>query len=109
MPAQIVGAWTPDTDPNAVSTVTTVTVNGTVTGTLTQANSATGFVYPDQFTPAPPALVVGDVVSATNVTTDNQTPPLSSPPILAGPTTITPAQPAPTGVTGFTIRQVGAP
>lgn len=108
MPADVVFAWTPDTDPNAVQTVTTVSVNGAQVGSITLPNATSTFNY-SQLTPAPPTLNVGDVVTASSVTTDNQTPPLSSPPIPFPSVTIAAAQPAPTGITNPSAKQVGSP
>ena len=104
--ADVVFAWTPDVDPHAVSTETTVSVNGTVVGTITLPNASTGFNYLS-LSPAPPALNNGDVVTASNVTTDDMA--QTSPAIPCNPVTIQAAQPAPVGVSDFVARQVGAP
>lgn len=113
MAADAVFQGTEDVDPNAVKGVTSFLLNGTLspstfTRTIVPGQTSPAISYMGS-TPTPPALVAGDKVQASDVTSDNQNPPLSSPAILSNVVTIQAAQPAPTGITGFVGKQVGAP
>jgi hypothetical protein len=84
MAADAVFQGTEDIDPNAVSGVTSFLLNGvlspsTFTRTVIPGQTSPAISYMGS-TPTPPPLVAGDTVQARDVTSDNQTPPLSSPP-----------------------------
>jgi hypothetical protein len=111
MAADVIFTGTNDVDPNAVSHTSSIIRNGTAVGSITlpvTPGAPFTFSY-SQLVPPGPVLVAGDTVVASDITTDNQVPPLSSPAILSNTVTIQAAQPAPTGVTGFTGKQVGSP
>jgi hypothetical protein len=111
MPADVVFSGVCDVDPNAVTHTLTVLLNGAAVGSVTLPSTpSTPFTFNySQLVPPGPVLAAGNTVQGSDVTTDNQSPPLSSPAILSNTVTIQAAQPAPTGVTGFAAQQVGAP
>ncbi len=106
MAADVQVGWTPDTDPNVVSVLTTFLVNGTVAGTVAGTNSSVMAAY-SAISPAAPLLTVGQVVTGFIVTTDNLG--QSSPQIPFPSVTITAAPPPPAGVTNPTSKQIGTP
>lgn len=111
MAADVQFSGTNDTDPNAISHTSTILVNGANVGSITlpvTPGAPFTFNY-SQLSPPGPPLAAGNTVVASDVTSDNQSPPLSSPAILSNTVTIQAAQPAPTGVTGFTAKQIGSP
>jgi hypothetical protein len=107
MAADVQITFTPDSDPNVVSGQCVFLVNGTQVGTVPFGPTATMVAY--STLAGAPVLNNNDNITGNLVTTDNQNPPQSSPPIPFPPVTIQAAQPPPQGVTNVSSKQVGAP
>lgn len=109
MAADVQYQFTEDPDTSLVSTNHTWFVNGVAAGTVNQnqAQAASELVsYSD--IPGAPALVAGDTVTVSTITTDSFG--QNSPTIAAGQTvTIVAVPPPPLGITPGTLKQVGSP
>lgn len=109
MAANGIYPYTPDIDPLVVNTAHTWLVNGAPVGVVNQPTPPPnpGQVAYFDLSPPGPALLAGQTLQVSTVTTDSigQT----SPAILSNVITIAAAPPPPVGITPGTLTQSGSP